>query len=134
MADLHIRIGGQVVPDKYIEKSFSHSSGAGGQNVNKTSTKVHLRLELSGLQVDSLVRNLLNQAFPDGHVLAGSQETRSQHQNLELAYHHLQSQINDALVEVKNRRQKKEPWRTKMGKWMKAKKDRLQKWREGRHG
>jgi len=49
-----------------LEEIFERSSGPGGQNVNKTSTKVHLRHLPTGLSVTV-------------------QDTRSQAQNRELA-------------------------------------------------
>jgi protein subunit release factor B len=107
MSDFSIHIGGGAIPHKFIAQSFSHSGGHGGQNVNKTNTKVHLRLELGPLDIDQQVKSRLLEVFPEGHVLAWSQETRSQHRNLELAYRHLQRQVNEALVEVKGRKRRR---------------------------
>lgn len=59
-----------------LEEIFERSSGPGGQNVNKTSTKVILRHLPTGIQVTV-------------------QDTRSQAQNRELARARLLQALND---------------------------------------
>ena len=59
-----------------LEEIFERSSGPGGQNVNKTSTKVILRHTPTGISVTV-------------------QDTRSQAQNRELARERLLQVIND---------------------------------------
>ncbi|MCA8975466.1 MAG: aminoacyl-tRNA hydrolase, partial [Planctomycetes bacterium] len=44
-SDLVLR-DGRVVPRECLHLSFSRSGGPGGQNVNKTESKVDLRLDL----------------------------------------------------------------------------------------
>jgi protein subunit release factor B len=44
-SDLYLR-DGRVLPKDCFHLSFSRSGGAGGQHVNKTETKVDLRLDL----------------------------------------------------------------------------------------
>jgi protein subunit release factor B len=65
-----------------LEETFERSSGPGGQNVNKTSTKVILRHLPTGLSVTV-------------------QDTRSQAQNRELARRRLLQALNDRELEMR---------------------------------
>ena len=91
------------VPRHLVEVSHSHSSGPGGQNVNKVSTKVDLRLDLSSTPwLPSDVRErLLVQAKSHVHrrgLLIQCGETRSQARNLQLAFARLQGMVDAASV------------------------------------
>lgn len=68
-----------------LEESFERSSGPGGQNVNKTSTKVILR------------------HLPTG-VVVTVQESRSQYQNRQLARERLLEALNERAREQEQRR------------------------------
>jgi ribosome-associated protein len=86
------------------------SSGPGGQNVNKVSTKVELRFDLSGSTVLSeAVRARLaaiakNRLDADGRILIASQLTRSQERNLEDAREKLAELVRRALIAPRKRR------------------------------
>uniref|UniRef100_A0A0N5ASK9 Large ribosomal subunit protein mL62 n=1 Tax=Syphacia muris TaxID=451379 RepID=A0A0N5ASK9_9BILA len=76
-----------TIPSGSIEKKFVRSSGPGGQNVNKTSTKCEVRFQLSGA---SWISDELREAFKvnysryiaeDGTVVIRSDKTRNQHEN-----------------------------------------------------
>lgn len=71
--------------DAELEETFERSSGPGGQNVNKTSTKVILRHLPTGISVTV-------------------QETRSQFQNRQLARERLLEALNDRAREDQERR------------------------------
>jgi protein subunit release factor B len=64
-----------TLKESELDESFDRSSGPGGQNVNKTSTKVTLRHLPTGISVTV-------------------QDTRSQAQNRELARERLLSALN----------------------------------------
>lgn len=99
-----------VIPVRDLEWRAVRSSGPGGQNVNKVSSKVELRFDLDGsdalspsvkARLSQLARNRLD---ADGRVLIVSQKTRDQLQNLNDAREKLAALIASALVVPKVRR------------------------------
>lgn len=98
------------IPVHEIHVSFARSSGAGGQNVNKTSTKVIARWNIGQSQVLNLEEKerlrikLSNKINNNDEVVVTSEEERSQPQNRALAIAHLQSFVTQALRIPKKRR------------------------------
>ena len=78
-----------VVPREFITVSFSRSSGAGGQNVNKVNTKAEIRFTLDkAIWLDNMVKDRFRSLYPqyinnEGEVYVTSQEHRTQEANLE---------------------------------------------------
>ena len=90
--------------------SFSRSSGPGGQNVNKVSTKVRLTVEINLLQGLTSREKELLLMYP-GKILVSNEilqvqveDSRSQHKNREIALIRMLSEIKKAVVIPKKRR------------------------------
>ena len=77
------------VPREKLEIGFSRSSGPGGQNVNKVSTRAEVRFHLESADwLPAAVRKRLAGLYPrrlnrDGEFIVGSSRYRSQGRNLE---------------------------------------------------
>lgn len=91
------------IPANEIRVNFARSSGAGGQNVNKTSTKATVRWSISRSHVltpEEKMRvrtKLANKINNDDEVAVTSEEERSQPQNRILAASRLQILVAKAL-------------------------------------
>lgn len=90
--------------------SFSKSSGAGGQHVNKVNTKVELRFNienstfLSNSQKEQLKRSLRGKLNQDGDLILTCQETRSQIKNREIISYRFITLLTEGLRVRKKRR------------------------------
>lgn len=88
----------------------SHSSGPGGQNVNKVSSRVTLWFDvanspsLSPDQKELLMRRLATRIGKDGVLRVISQQTRSQMENKELATERFAELLRDALKQMPMRK------------------------------
>jgi len=108
MANNHIITSAELLPE--LEFTTSRSSGPGGQNVNKVSTKVILRWNVlhSTLITDEqkvlLLNKLSSQLTREGELIINSQESRSQLQNKETAVEKLDALLRKALTKPKARK------------------------------
>jgi ribosome-associated protein len=98
-----------VVPAAALEASFVRSSGPGGQNVNKVSSKVDLRVDLGrieGLTPDARARleRLARRRDRDGRLIVTSQRTRDQSKNLADACAKLRALVAQSLTAPRRRR------------------------------
>jgi ribosome-associated protein len=99
---------GVVVPADALSVRAVRASGPGGQNVNKVSSKVELRVDPARVEgIDGPARERLRAAAPldaDGLILVTSQRTRDQRMNLEDARDKVRALVERALHVPRKRR------------------------------
>lgn len=98
-----------TIPDNELEITAIRSQGAGGQNVNKTSTAIHLRFDIRASSLPDFYKERLLAAThhlitAEGVVIIKAQEYRSQEMNREAALARLESLIKELTVVQKSRR------------------------------
>jgi ribosome-associated protein len=108
-----------AIPLTEIELSAVRSQGAGGQNVNKIASAIHLRFDIKSspslpenVRARLLARND-RRVTEDGIVIIKSQEHRTQERNRRAAIDRLCSLIQSVLVEQKPRKKTRPSKRAK---------------------
>ncbi|MGH3457684.1 alternative ribosome rescue aminoacyl-tRNA hydrolase ArfB [Aeromicrobium sp.] len=101
--------GRMHLPDSEMSWRFSRSSGAGGQHVNTTDTRVELSWSLDATSAltdaqKELAARRLRSRLVDGTITVVSSRYRSQHRNREAARVRLEELVTQALVPPKPRR------------------------------
>ncbi|MGO8946008.1 MAG: alternative ribosome rescue aminoacyl-tRNA hydrolase ArfB [Syntrophobacteraceae bacterium] len=106
-----IEITDQIsLPDDELRFTASLSSGPGGQNVNKVSSRVTLWFDvvnspnLSPEQKELIVRRIGSRIGKDGVLRVISQKTRSQAANRELALDRFIELLRNAVKQVPTRK------------------------------
>ena len=104
-----IRISNSIsIDERDISESFIRASGPGGQNVNKVSTAVELRYDVTNAALPYDVKQRLEtiagrQLSQDGILIVTAQEHRSQERNRATALEKLLALLRKASVRPKRR-------------------------------
>ena len=106
------------IDESELEESFSLSSGAGGQNVNKVSSAVHLRFDIRASSLPEPIKERLlalsdQRITAEGVVVIKAQTTRSQDMNRADALQRLQAMVDAVAVPPKARRPTKPTYGSK---------------------
>lgn len=111
-----IRVSDSVlIPRAELDMRASRSSGAGGQHVNKTSSRVEITWNIArsaAITEDErarLVTRLASRLSEDGAIRVVASDTRSQLRNRETAEKRLAQLIAKALVVQKKRKPTRRP-------------------------
>jgi ribosome-associated protein len=97
------------IPDSEIDIHAMRSQGAGGQNVNKVSSAIHLQFDIVASSLPSFYKEELlklkdHRISQEGVITIKSQQYRSQEQNREDALTRLGELIQSIAIPRKTRR------------------------------
>ena len=127
---MNLRVNTKLeIPANEIQWRFSRSSGAGGQNVNKTESRVEIVFNISDSKALSsyqkhriLIKNDVK--LTNGCICIAVQDKRSQYQNRQLALIRLASTLRELLKTPPKNRRLTMPTRSSQRKRVESKKKR----------
>lgn len=115
-----------TIPDSEIDIHAVRSQGAGGQNVNKVSTAIHLRFDIAASSLPPFYKQALlklrdHRISEDGVIMIKAQQHRTQERNREDGLERLQLLIQSVAIPRKARRPTK-PTKSSQNRRLESKK------------